>query len=126
MIHRLLGLFAALSCFVATTVFAEEAPMPPRDQGLWQTVIMVGIALLFFYFILWRPEQKRRRETDDKRASMKKGDKVTAMGIIGTVHKVQENTVIVQMVDGSKIEFLKAAIADVVPVGEEEQPKSSS
>ena len=48
-----------------------------------------------------------------QRNSLKPGDKVTAMGIIGTLAKVQENTVILKMVDGAKIEVLKAAITDV-------------
>lgn len=113
-------LFSLLFC---NTVFADEMPMAPRDQSLWQTLIMILVALTFFYFILWRPEQKRRKIIEDQRSSLKKGDKVVAMGIIGIVQKVQENTVIVKMVDGSKIEFLKGAITDVTSGGEEESGK---
>lgn len=83
-----------------------------------QTLVMIGVALLFFYFILWRPEQKRRKLMDQQRSAMKSGDKVTAMGIVGTVFKVQDTTVILKMVDGSKIEVLKAAITDVQPSSE--------
>jgi preprotein translocase subunit YajC len=42
-------------------LFAQEADAPPRDQGIFQTLVMIGIAMVFFYFILWRPEQKRRK-----------------------------------------------------------------
>ncbi len=87
---------------------------PPQDQSLYPTLTMVAIALAFFYFILWRPEQKRRKAQDNLRNSLKKGDKVNAMGILGTVSKVNENTVVVEMVDGSKIEFVKAAITEVL------------
>ncbi len=113
-----------LSLLVSNTAFAQGgAPTPPQDQGLWQTLSMILIALVFFYFILWRPEQKRRKIIEDQRSSMKKGDRVTAMGIVGTVVRVQDHTVIVKMVDGSKIEFLKGAITDVTSVGEEEAGK---
>jgi preprotein translocase subunit YajC len=106
-------------------LYAQDSDgMPPRDQGLWQTMIMIAIALVFFYFILWRPEQKRRKAADEQRASLKKGDKVTAMGIIGTVLRVQENTVILKMYDGAKLEFLKAAITDVIPGTEEDAKKA--
>lgn len=98
--------------------------MPPRDQGFWQTLVMISIALLFFYFILWRPEQKRRKVIEEQRSSLKKGDKVTAMGIIGTVVRVQEQTVILKMYDGAKIEVLKGAITDVVPGSEEDAKKA--
>ncbi len=115
----------ALQTFVLNSlVAAEELPPPPRDQGFGQTLIMIAIALLFFYMILWRPEQKRRKAAEELRGSLKKGDRVTAMGIIGTVIRVQENTVIVKMFDGSKIEFLKAAISDVIPGTEDDAKKA--
>jgi preprotein translocase subunit YajC len=95
-------------------IFAQDGDMPPRDQGIFQTLIMIGIAMVFFYFILWRPEQKRRKLIEEQRSGMKKGDKVTAMGIIGTVNKINDQTVILNMVDGSKIEVLKGAITDVI------------
>lgn len=102
----------------------EEAPQPPRDQGFSQTLIMIAIALVFFYLILWRPEQKRRKAAEELRNQLKKGDRVTAMGIVGNVVRVQEHTVIVKMYDGSKIEFLKAAITDVSPGTEDDVKKA--
>ncbi|MBB65861.1 MAG: preprotein translocase subunit YajC [Waddliaceae bacterium] len=115
---KLLVVFTAFQLFAFNTLlFAQEIVdhPPSRDQGFGQTMIMVTIALVFFYFILWRPEQKRRKEMDDLRTGMEKGDRVTAMGIIGTVSKVQDDTVVLKMYDGSKIEFLKAAITEVHP-----------
>lgn len=109
--------------FCTTGLFAQESAedLPPmRDQGFTQTLTMMAIALLFFYFILWRPEQKRRKEMDEQRAQLKQGDKVTAMGIVGSVVRVQEHTVILKMYDGSKIEVVKGAITDVNPAGLED------
>lgn len=110
----------AFLLFSATSLFAdEEAKSPAHDKGaFWQTLIMIAIAILFFYFILWRPEQKRRKEMEKKRGSMKKGDKVTAMGIIGVIDRVKENSVILKMVDGAKIEVLKGAITEVAATEE--------
>ena len=107
----------------------EEEALPPVDQSFWQTLVMIGIAFLFFYIILWRPEQKRRKALEEQRGAMKKGDRVAAMGIIGTVAQVGEQTVILKMVDGTKIEFYKAAITDILPEndksGEKEERKES-
>jgi preprotein translocase subunit YajC len=112
--------FFASSAFL----FAEEGEaMPPRDQGIWQTLIMIAIAILFFYFILWRPEQKRRKAMDQQRSSLKKGDRVTAMGLIGTVLRIQEQTVILKVYEG-KIEVLKAAITDVQSGTDEDAKKA--
>jgi preprotein translocase subunit YajC len=105
---------------MSASLFADDE-MPPRDQGLWQTLVMLIAALVLGYFILWRPEQKRRKMAEEQRGGLKKGDRVTAMGIIGTVLKVQDSTVILKMVDGSsKIEVLKGAITDVHPGTEED------
>lgn len=105
-------------------LYAQEAP-PMRDQGFTQTMVMMAIALLFFYFILWRPEQKRRKALDEQRNALRQGDKVTAVGIVGTVVRIQENTVILKMYDGSKIEVLKGAITDVMPDSEQTTPEKS-
>jgi len=92
---------------------------PASGGGMSQILLMIAISVAFFYFILWRPEQKRRKVAEQMRGALKKGDRVTAMGIIGKVDKVQEQTVILKMVDGAKIEILKAAITDVQPAAED-------
>ena len=104
------------SLFLVSFLSADEGAVDVaagRDQSMWQMVIMIVLALLFFYFIMWRPEQKRRKALKEQRDSLKKGDKVTAIGIIGTVSKIEETTVILKMYDGSKIEVLKTAVSDV-------------
>lgn len=109
-----------LALCASLPLFAEgEAAPAGREGNLMQTLMMIGVALAFFYFILWRPEQKRRKQMENLRTSLKKGDRITAMGIIGTVVKVQDTTVILSLYDGAKIEVLKAAITDVQPAAEE-------
>lgn len=110
---QLMALFLCMSgSLMAQT---EEVPVPPLDQSLWQTLVMIGIAFLFFYVILWRPEQKRRQALEAQRDQIKQGDRVAAMGILGTIVKITEKTVILRMVDGSKIEMYKEAVTDILP-----------
>jgi preprotein translocase subunit YajC len=117
------SLIFTLPFLFAGSLFAQEGEAVANNTqgGFMQTIIMIGVALVFFYFILYRPEQKRRKKTESMRSSLKKGDRVTAMGIIGTVSSVKENTVVLKMVDGAKVEFLKAAITDVQPGTEEKE-----
>lgn len=112
-------LSTSLLAFFPLLAEAEEPPMPPGG-GLTQMLMLFAIAMFFFYFILWRPEQKRRKVADDMRSKLKKGDKVNAMGIIGTVAQIKENTVVLRMIDGAKIEMVKGAITEVTPCSEEE------
>src|SRR3989338_5027000 len=107
------------------SLFAQESGASAAG-GMTQTLIMIAIALVFFYFILWRPEQKRRKAAEQMRGGLKKGDRVTAMGIIGKIDRVQDHTVVLKMIDGSKIEMLKAAITEVQSgSSEEETPKET-
>lgn len=98
-----------------TCLFAQTEEIPAPDQGFWQTLVMLAIFIAFFYLILWRPEQKRRKALEQQRSALKKGDRVVAMGILGTVLRVDEQSVILKMYDGTKLEFLKGAITDVLP-----------
>jgi preprotein translocase subunit YajC len=101
------------------SILAQDTPNP--QSSITSTLIMIGIALVFFYFILWRPEQKRRKAAEQMRSSIKKGDKVTAMGIVGTVDRILDHTIVLKMIDGSKIEVVKAAITDVQSGAQEEE-----
>ena len=92
---------------------------PAQGNNMMQTLMLLGFGVVFFYFLLWRPEQKRRKAQKALRDSLKKGDRVTAMGIIGTVVRIQDSSVVLKMVDGSKIEVLKMAISEVQPGTEE-------
>ncbi len=104
---------AGLSSFLMTSpIWADDAAQG-KEGGLSQTLMILGMALVFFYFILWRPEQKRRKQVEKQRSSMKIGDRVTAMGIVGTLSQIQDSTVVLKMIDGSKIEMLKNCITDV-------------
>jgi preprotein translocase subunit YajC len=110
--------------FMSAGLFADGGEGAPAQQSPYlSTFLMLGIAIVFFYFILWRPEQKRRKMAEQRRNSLTKGDKVTAMGIIGIISSVKEDTVIIKMHDGAKLEFLKAAITDVQSNAEDTERK---
>lgn len=121
-VYYLVPLLMALPLFGE----GEDMQPPPPGGGFSQMLMLFAIAMMFFYFILWRPEQKRRKVMDDMRSRLKKGDKVNALGIIGTVSRVNEHTVVLRMIDGSKIEVVKAAINEVTPCSEEEARKAEA
>lgn len=107
---------------IAGLMAAETSSI--QANNLYQTLMLLGFGILFFYFLLWRPEQKRRKALEQQRSSLKVGDKVTAMGILGCIDSIKETSVVLKMVDGSKIEVLKMAITDVqsaIAAGKESQ-----
>lgn len=104
------------------SLFADGGA-PAGGGNMLQTGMMLLVAVLFFYFILWRPEQKRRKKMQQQRETLKKGDRVTAMGIVGTVAEIKDATLVLKMVEGAKIEVLKTAITEVQAAVEEDAKK---
>ncbi len=78
------------------------------------TIIMLVAMLAIFYFLMIRPENKRKKEAANLRNSLAVGDEVTTIGgIVGTICHVKENSVVVETgADRVRIEFMKWAIAN--------------
>ena len=79
------------------------------------TVIMLALFIAIFYFFIFRPQNKKQKETQKMIDALKKGDKVVTIGgIHGIVSATKEKTVIVKVDEGVKLEFNRAAIAGVI------------
>lgn len=94
--------------------FLEAAAGDAAQQGgllgmLPMLLIMVGV----FYFMLIRPENKRKKEAEQMRSAMKSGDRVTTIGgITGTVVDVKGETFVLETgADQVRIEFAKWALS---------------
>ena len=81
--------------------------------GLGSTIVMMVAMLGIFYFMLIRPENKRKKEAEQMRSAVKKGDKiVTIGGICGVVVDVKENKIVIESgADQVRIELEKWAIS---------------
>ena len=95
------------------TVQAGEAG--GNKFGLLGSLIPFLLIIVIFYFFMIRPQSKKQKETEKMLNALKKGDKIiTIGGIHGVVSSVKENTVIVKVDDGCKIEFNRSAISTVL------------
>lgn len=81
--------------------------------GMGSTLIMMVLMIAIFYFMLIRPENKRKKEAEQMRSSVKKGDKITTIGgITGIVVDVKESRVVLETgADQVRIELEKWAIS---------------
>ena len=82
--------------------------------GMGSTVIMMVAMLALMYFMLIRPENKRKKEAEEMRSSVKTGDEVTTIGgVTGTVVDVKENKFVLETsADRVRIEFAKFALSE--------------
>ena len=70
--------------------------------------------IVMFYFVLWRPQQKKQKTHAALLATLKPGDKViTSSGICGVIISLKDKTVTLRSTD-SKLEILKGHVSDIL------------
>ena len=70
------------------------------------------------YFLMIRPENKRRKTHQDMLASLEVGEEiVTAGGILGKVSKLTDQYIELSIADNTKIKIQKTSISAVLPKG---------
>ena len=81
--------------------------------GMTGTIIMLVVMVGVFYFLMIRPENKRKKEAEQLRSGVKKGDKITTIGgIVGVVVDVKEDRFVMETsADQVRIELMKWALS---------------
>ena len=83
--------------------------------GMGSTVLMIVLMIAIFYFLMIRPENKRKKQAEEMRNSLKKGDWLTTIGgVYGRVVAITDRTVVIETSeDRVRMEFVKSAIGSV-------------
>lgn len=83
------------------------------DQGMISSLVMIVAMVAIFYFMLIRPENKRKKQAAEMRNSLAVGDEITTIGgIVGTVCAVKNNSIVIETgADRVRIELMKWAIS---------------
>jgi len=80
---------------------------PPAVYNIGFLLVLVGI----FYFLLLRPEQKRRKEHEQLVAGLKRNDRIAlSCGTHGRVVGLGEKTVTVEIARGVQVDVDRVAI----------------
>lgn len=89
----------------------------PTEQGFSSLIPMILIFMIM-YFIVFMPEQKKKKQLKKMISELKKNDQVvTSCGIHGSIAIVKDKTVILRVDDNVKIEFNKEVIVSVEKQG---------
>ena len=96
------------------------------SASMGSSIIMLVAMLAIFYFMLIRPENKRKKEAEEMRSAVKTGDKiVTIGGIIGIVVSVKDDRFVMETgADQVRIELAKWAISSNETAAEAAQAKA--
>ena len=121
-------------CFAESIcwLFAQNAPAAPAAGGgggeLGSSPLSLGlyalVFILWFYFLLIRPQQRQEKARKALISAIKKNDKIlTSAGIYGTVVSIDTATdrVVVRVDDdkGIKMVFTKASVVQVLAASTE-------
>jgi preprotein translocase subunit YajC len=80
-----------ISSFAFALLAAAQSPLAGRST-LLPFVFQVVAIFAIFYFVMIRPQQKQRKQHEDRLKNLKRGDEVvTAGGIVGRVVHIGES-----------------------------------
>ena len=86
------------------------------------SILMLVLMFVILYFLMIRPENKRKKKAQEMRDGLKKGDVITSIGgIVGKIVMVNSDTIIIETSeDRVRMELTKWAVSTVgVQTGEQ-------
>lgn len=94
-----------------TLLQAQTASTAQPGGSSWSFLLMMVLIFVIMWLFMIRPQQKKQKELNKWRDSLKKGDKVVTIGgIYGTVDEVKDNTALVIVDQNVKIRVEKSAL----------------
>lgn len=101
--------------------YASTTGTTGAGTGMGSTIMMIVLMIAIFYFLMIRPENKRKKQAEEMRNSLKKGDCLTTIGgVYGRVVGITDRTVVIETSeDRVRVEFLKSAIGQVGTLDEQ-------
>ena len=77
----------------------------------WVQLVPFALVLAIFYFIVLLPMRRRQKKVQEFLDSLKVGDRiVTTSGIYGSVTKLNEKSIQLQIADKVRIEVARSAV----------------
>lgn len=83
------------------------------SASMMSLLLPLVIMIALMYFLMIRPENKRKKQAEEMRNSLKKGDQITTIGgIVGKiVHVTDDNIIIETSDDRVRMELAKWAVS---------------
>jgi preprotein translocase subunit YajC len=83
-------------------------------------LVTFGLIIVIFYFLVIRPQNRKQKDAKRMLESLRKGDRVvTAGGMRGTIVRVREDVIVIQIDENTKVEFNKGSVTQVLERKEE-------
>lgn len=94
-------------------------------SGSVQSLGMLGLMFVVFYFMLIRPQQKRAKEHASMLGGLKKGDRiVTTGGLIGRISGITDRLVTLEVAEKVRVQVLRAQVQGLDASSAEPSPST--
>ena len=107
-----------IGSFLPLMLGAPEGAGGTQGGGGTQLVTMLvtfGLIIVVFYFLVIRPQNKKKKDAQKMLQGMRKGDRVVTIGgMHGFVDSVKDDAVVLKVDDNVKIKFSKSAVSQVL------------
>lgn len=105
-----------MSALIPTASAAAAAPATGGSPlGFY---LMMGAFIVVFYFLLFRPQQKRAKEHQSLISKLAPGDEVvTSGGLLGRITEVGEHFVTLEVADSVRVKVQKSQVNTLMPKG---------
>jgi len=87
--------------------------VPEGSASMMSLLIPLVLMIALMYFLMIRPENKRKKQAEEMRNSLKKGDQITTIGgIVGKIVQVTDENIIIETSDDRvRMELTKWAVS---------------
>jgi len=96
---------------------AQAAGGAPQGSGL-SMLVMMGLFVVIFYFLLIRPQQKKQKEHQAMLGKLATGDEVVlAGGILGRIVELGDQFLTIEIADNVRVKVQRFQVTSLVPKG---------
>ena len=109
------------SLLASMQVLADGAAGPAKPVGpvasfFASPLPLMAMMVLLFYFMLWRPQAKKQKETQSMLSSLKEGDEVvTTGGLVGKITGLNDTYVTLQVQEKVRLKVLRLHVTGKAP-----------
>lgn len=84
------------------------------SSSIVPTLVTFGLVFVIFYFLIIRPQNKKKKDAAELLKALKKGDRVVSIGgIHGTIQSLKDDTVVLKIDGSTKMTMSRSAISTV-------------
>lgn len=91
--------------------FAQETATAATEGSFLVSIAPLVLIFIIFYFLVIRPQSKRMKTHQEMLTALSKGDKViTGGGFYGTIKKVEDRFITVEIAKDVEVKVLRSTI----------------